>query len=89
VFRFAVLYFVMLFVFVGLIVGPAVGGAQVGKSLNGLLPASFSQLLQPNDLNNDDTRGTTQTGTATEVPTNTQDGSGPTNSPASNKIRLF
>jgi len=65
VFRYAVLYFVMLVVFVGMIVGPIV----VGKSIS-IKPIADSvkdfNLFQPTGLNNDDTQGTTMTGTGSE-----------------------
>jgi len=60
VFRYAVLYFVMLVVFVGLVVGPMVAGKSIPASLTRSIPA---HLLQPTGLNNDDTQGRTQTGT--------------------------
>jgi 1,3-beta-glucan synthase len=95
VFRYAILYFIMLVVFVGLIVGPIVGGGSVSNSVKGLLPTSL-HLMQPNDLNNDDTRQNTPTGPGSEgytghfTPTPTATGAaGPTQSAASNKIRLF
>jgi 1,3-beta-glucan synthase len=95
VFRFAVLYFVMLIVFVGLIVGPVVGGKSVGKSLTDMVPSSLN-LLQPTDLDNDDTRGDTPTGTGrdgytgafTPTAATTAVTSAQTSSSNNNKIKL-
>jgi 1,3-beta-glucan synthase len=62
VWRYAVLYFVMLVVFLALIIGPIVASSEITKSISGLkLPL---QLLQPVGLNNNDTQGYNQTGTA-------------------------
>ena len=65
VFRYAVLYFVMLVVFVGLVVGPTVAGGKIppnslqGIKSNGLI----GDLFQPVNQNNDNTRDRTETGT--------------------------
>jgi len=63
VFRYAVMYFVMLVIFLALIVGPIVAGS-------GIIPSSLSKqqiagmyLFQPHNLSNNDTRGTQATGT--------------------------
>jgi len=61
VFRYAVLYFIMLVVFVGLIVGPAVVGKKILPSVS--RPLGSTRLVQPFDQNNDDTLGHSQTGT--------------------------
>jgi 1,3-beta-glucan synthase len=61
VFRYATLYFVMLVVFVALIVGPIVAGKQIPKSAFDSLSKYY--LVQPTGLNNDDTVGSSQTGT--------------------------
>jgi 1,3-beta-glucan synthase len=61
VFRYMILYFVMLVVFVALIVAPLVIGNKIPSTLT--KPLSDAFLLQPTGLNNDDTRGDTQTGT--------------------------
>jgi 1,3-beta-glucan synthase len=65
VFRYAILYFVMLIVFVGLIVGPLVAGKKIPASVINQLKGNdlMKDLLQPADQNNDDTKGRTQTGT--------------------------
>lgn len=63
VFRYAILYFVMLVVFLVLIVGPVVAGKYVPiKDLQ--KPIGEFILFQPTGLNNDNTRGRTETGTA-------------------------
>ncbi|KXX82404.1 hypothetical protein MMYC01_201347 [Madurella mycetomatis] len=61
VIRYAVLYFVMLVVFLALIVGPIVAGRYVPASL--FDPLADTGLVQPTDLDNNDTRGRTPTGT--------------------------
>lgn len=61
VIRYAILYFVMLVVFLALIVGPAVAGKFVPTSL--LDPLASTGLVQPTDLDNNDTRGRIPTGT--------------------------
>ncbi|KAJ2896588.1 beta-glucan synthase component gls1 [Zalerion maritima] len=60
VFRYAVLYFVMLVVFVGLIVGPVVAGRFIPESLTNSIPMD---LYQPTSFSNDDTNGSSLTGT--------------------------
>jgi len=61
VFRYAVLYFVMLVVFVGLIVGPLVAGKFVPSSVTRSLGST--NLLQPTGLDNNNTNGRKETGT--------------------------
>ncbi len=61
VFRYAVLYFVMLVLFVGLVVGPIVAGKKIPASVTNSLKST--NLVQPTNLDNDDTDGHTQTGT--------------------------
>lgn len=60
VFRYAILYFVMLVVFVGLIVGPVVAGKKIPSSVTGSLSDTF--LVQPANQDFDDTIGRTETG---------------------------
>jgi 1,3-beta-glucan synthase len=61
VWRFAVLYFVLLIVALALVVGPIVAGKDIlSESLTNSIPM---QLYQPTGLNNNDTRGRNQTGT--------------------------
>jgi len=60
VFRYAILYFVMLIVFVGLIVAPIVAGKNIPSSITGSLDSTH--LVQPNNQDNDDTIGRTETG---------------------------
>jgi len=62
VFRYAVLYFVMLVVFVGMIVGPIVAGSKIPTKDISKSLGSFN-LFQPTGQNNDDTLGTDMTGT--------------------------
>lgn len=54
VFRYAVLYFVLLVVFVGLLVAPTVAGPMIG---DGVFPSALDEmkLVQPNKQENNDT----------------------------------
>jgi len=65
VFRYAVLYFVMLVVFVGLVVGPTVAGGRIPESsLSGIKQSGFvGDLFQPVGQDNNDTQDRTETGT--------------------------
>lgn len=63
VIRFAILYFVMFVVFLLLVIGPVIASKQLEVAT--ILPAinvMNGPLLQPNGLNNNDTRGFEQTG---------------------------
>lgn len=65
VIRYATLYFVMFVVFIGMIVGPSVAGTKVPalSDLGKQIPeVAGLRLVQPNNQNNNDTRGTTETG---------------------------
>ena len=57
--RFAILYFMMLVIFLALIIGPVIAKRFV--TIPGGIPMD---LLQPTGQNNNDTLGTSQTGTA-------------------------
>jgi 1,3-beta-glucan synthase len=90
VWRYAILYFVMLVVFVGLIVGPIVAATNIrnGTASTFSNPKGTFFLLQPVGLNNNDTQNRTQTGTAAPgraALTSTTSGS----SAATGKVRLF
>ncbi|KAF4460704.1 13-beta-glucan synthase component FKS1 [Fusarium albosuccineum] len=63
VIRYAILYFVLLIVFVALIAGPAVAGKYLGDSLSSLSDIAGFRLLQPTDLEWNNTNSTSQTGT--------------------------
>jgi 1,3-beta-glucan synthase len=84
VWRYAVLYFVLLVVFIALLVGPIVAGSKIlSPSLEKNIPLS---LFQPVGLNNNDTRGYNETGTGT------LSGAGSTAAATggtTNKVRLF
>ncbi|KAH6989456.1 1,3-beta-glucan synthase component-domain-containing protein [Ilyonectria sp. MPI-CAGE-AT-0026] len=92
VIRYAILYFVLLVLFVALIVGPAVAGKMVPDSLTSSLSdiAGF-RLMQPNNLDKDNTNASSQTGTGmvgytgAGLKTTTTSGS----SGATAKIKLF
>jgi 1,3-beta-glucan synthase len=61
VWRYAVLYFVLLILFVAMLVGPIVAGSKIlGAGLTGHIPLN---LYQPVGLHNNDTRNRTETGT--------------------------
>ncbi len=60
--RYSILYFTLLVAFVALIVAPVVLGRKIPSSLTNSL--SGFQLVQPTSQNNNDTDGSTQTGTA-------------------------
>jgi 1,3-beta-glucan synthase len=62
VIRYAILYFVLFVVILALIVGPAVAGKYIPKSLYDISLLKDNQLFQPTGLDNDDTRGQTETG---------------------------
>lgn len=81
----------LLVVFVALIVGPAVAGKMIPDSLTSSLSdiAGF-RLMQPNDLKNDNTNASSQTGTGMAG----YSGAGKTSSATSSsgstaKIKLF
>lgn len=98
VFRYAALYFVMLVVFLALIIAPIVAGKQIPASAFDALKSY--DLVQPTGLVNDDTIGSSETGTGatdysgwgtrTRTSTTTSDGAAAvTTSAAAAKIRLF
>jgi 1,3-beta-glucan synthase len=91
VWRYAVLYFVMLVVFVGLIVGPIVAGTQITNGTSSIFknPSSTMYLLQPVGLNNNDTRGTNETGTGAPGRAGATGASTSSGSAATGKVRLF
>ena len=61
VWRYAILYFIMLVVFLALIVGPIVAGNKLlSPSLTDKIPF---QMFQPINQNNNDTQGRNETGT--------------------------
>lgn len=62
--RYAVIYFLMLLLTVGLILGTMLAGKYIPNSINDIFSdlAGF-RLLQPDDLHNNNTNGTQQTGT--------------------------
>lgn len=66
VWRYAVLYFLMLIIFLALLVGPIVAGSIILDGTSSLTsdPSKTMFLFQPVGLNNNDTKGTTETGTA-------------------------
>jgi 1,3-beta-glucan synthase len=64
VIRYAVLYFALLAVFVGLLVAPTVVGDAIPEDLNNSLNFAGFRLVQPNGENNNNTNGTSETGTA-------------------------
>lgn len=61
VWRYAVLYFVMLVVFLALVAGPIIASKEITSATKSLSVPQY--LLQPVGLDNNDTTGTNQTGT--------------------------
>lgn len=90
VWRFAVLYFVMLVVFLALVVGPIVAATNITQGTSSIFstPKNTLYLLQPVGLNNNDTQGTNQTGTGAPGRAAGQT-SAASSSAASGKVRLF
>lgn len=91
VIRFAILYYAMFVLFLALVIGPSVAGNMVPMdSLQDMLGGLGFRLVQPNGQDNDNTNGTSLTGTGnpdyTGVynPSTSSDGSG-----ATGKVRLF
>lgn len=93
VIRFAILYFVLLVLFLALIVGPSVAKKQIPDSLytsiNDIMP-SFN-LVQPNGQDNDNTNGTSETGTGMDGYTGAglKTSSGAAKATGNSKIKLF
>ncbi|KAL1884149.1 hypothetical protein VTK73DRAFT_6818 [Phialemonium thermophilum] len=90
VFRYAIMYFLMLVIFVALIVGPIVAGKKIPTSLTDKL--SSTHLMQPVNQNNNDTIGRTDTGFRagqTASQTSSGDDSQASSSSDSLRIRLF
>ncbi|CAL3971701.1 unnamed protein product [Diplocarpon coronariae] len=88
VFRYAILYFTMLTVAVALVVGPIVARKVILDGTKGLTkdPSSLFYLVQPTGLKNNDTNGTTETGTKLAAATASATASG---TGSSNRIKLF
>jgi 1,3-beta-glucan synthase len=92
VIRYAILYFVLLVVFLALIVGPIVAGKHIPTSTFEKVPYD---LMQPAHQNNDDTRGTTETGTKSPgytgigLSSTTTGTAAPSGSSVAEKLRLF
>ncbi|RSM06037.1 hypothetical protein CEP52_005919 [Fusarium oligoseptatum] len=63
VIRYAILYFTLLIVFIALIVGPVVAGKYIGDTISSSLGGLGFNLVQPTDLEHDNTNSTSQTGT--------------------------
>lgn len=99
VFRYSILYFVMLFAFVGLIVGPVVAGNRIPKDeLTSVLKGgTFEGLFQPDAQDNNDTDPTKVTGTgrpnydgvlASQIASKAAPTDAPTTTAVSNKMLL-
>jgi 1,3-beta-glucan synthase len=65
VWRYAILYFVLLVLFLALVVGPIVAGKNV--LTNSLIKNIPQELFQPIGQNNNDTRGRNETGTGAKA----------------------
>lgn len=68
VIRFAILCYTMLVLFLALVIGPAVVGQSMDIDIEGMMPQGLPfRLIQPKDLDNDNTNGTTMlTGTGAD-----------------------
>jgi 1,3-beta-glucan synthase len=86
VWRYAILYFVMLVVFVALIAGPIVASSQITSATSSL--SVPMQLLQPVGLKNNDTLNDTQTGTG-RIGYNGASQTSSVSSAATGKVRVF
>lgn len=83
VWRYAILYFILLVLFLALLVGPIVAGSKiVSANLTDKIPL---ELYQPVGLNNNDTRNRTETGTGAA----SNGASASSTATGSSKIRLF
>lgn len=91
VFRYAVLYFLLFVVFVGLIAGPIVVGKQdvIPSSLTTMLSGESLKLLQPTDLEWNDTLGSQATGTDSPSYSGEWTPSGQGAERTADRIRLF
>lgn len=94
VFRYALLYFILLILFLVLMVGPSLAGKYVPSSVFSMLDST--NLVQPTGLDKNNTIGETETGTAGNsytgaLLTMTGSGSGAAASSTGDaaKIRLF
>jgi 1,3-beta-glucan synthase len=79
VIRYSILYFTLLVIFVGLLVGPLFAKDHISFTP----PSSLAELIQPVGFNNNDTRGTTQTGTGVGGEATATDANGNTAAPTS------
>lgn len=91
-FRYAVLYFFLLVVFLALMIGPSVAGKYIPSSLTSSL--SSTGLIQPTGLSNNDTIGSSQTGTGAAsysgaLLTMTSASASASSTDSAAKIRLF
>jgi 1,3-beta-glucan synthase len=87
VWRYAVLYFVMLVIFLALIAGPIIASPEITKATKSLSIPQY--LLQPVGLDNNDTQGTTQTGTGAPGRAGSTAAVSSGSSAATAKVRLF
>jgi len=85
VWRYAILYFVLLIIAVALVVGPIVAGTNIASILSSVEKSDPQYLFQPTGLNNNDTRNRTETGTG--AASNTAFATGSATGAA--RIRLF
>ncbi|KAH6721380.1 1,3-beta-glucan synthase component-domain-containing protein [Leptodontidium sp. MPI-SDFR-AT-0119] len=90
VWRYAVVYFLMLVVALALLVGPIVAGSMIIDSTKSLFekPADTMYLFQPVGLNNNDTQNDTETGTG-KVGGASASSTGASTSTGAARIRLF
>lgn len=87
VWRYAVLYFVLLVLFLALIVGPIVAGKNIlSESLINQIP---QELFQPINQNNNDTRNRNETGTGAKGTNGAQATASASSTDFARLIKLF
>lgn len=91
VWRYAVLYFIMLIIALALLVGPIVAGSMILDNTTSLFknPSDTMYLFQPTGLNNNDTRNATETGTGKAGGASDTAASTASSTGGGAKIRLF
>jgi 1,3-beta-glucan synthase len=91
VWRYAVLYFLLLVVFLALVVGPIVAATNITSGTSSIFsnPKNTLYLLQPVGLNNNDTQGTNQTGTGAPGRGASQTAAASGTAGVTGKVRLF
>jgi 1,3-beta-glucan synthase len=87
VWRYAMMYFLMLIIFIALLVGPIFIGKIKTLNIAKSLPA-VAKYIQPTGLNNNDTTNRNETGTGCKT-CSTAANTAASTSGVSNRVRLF